>query len=114
MGADQGVIFDTNILIDAYRANKRLQGYTTAVNAVEFPAVANMRGINIIYPRPKDYKTAASAMVELLKRGTPVPATDIIIAAVAKNRSMRLVTRDAHFKMIQDVMPGLAVEVRGR
>ena len=111
MGENQELIYDTNILIDAYKRGKRLSGYTTAVNAVEFPAVVDMKGVNIIYPRPKDYKAAAKAMVALLKRGTPVPATDLIIAAVAKNRALKLITRDAHFAAIKDAMPGLFVEV---
>jgi len=105
MEAYKGYLYDTNILIDAYKQRKRLKGFTTAINAVEFPAVVQMKGINIIYPQPKDYKLAAKAMAELLKKGTPVPATDLIIAAVAANRGLALVTRDDHFKRIAEAMP---------
>ncbi len=73
MEAHTGCLFDANILIDAYKQGKRLKGYATAVNAVEFPAVVQMKGINIIYPRPRDYKLAAKAMAELLKMGRPYP-----------------------------------------
>jgi len=38
--------------------------------------------------------------VELAKAGTPIPENDIWIAALARERGMSLVTRDAHFQRI--------------
>ncbi len=110
MEAHPQYLFDTNVLIDAYKHKKRLKGFTTAVNAVEFPLVVKMKGINIIYPQPRDYKLAAKTMSSLLSEGAPVPATDLIIAAVASNRGLTVITRDAHFRKIAKHMP-LHVEV---
>jgi len=38
-----------------------------------------------------------------MKIGKPIPAIDIIIAAVALNRNMKLVTTDNHFAAIQKI-----------
>ncbi len=38
-----------------------------------------------------------------MKIGKPIPAIDIIIAAVALNRNMKLVTTDNHFAVIQEI-----------
>ncbi|MGB2842197.1 MAG: PIN domain-containing protein [Halobacteriota archaeon] len=41
-----------------------------------------------------------------MKIGKPIPAIDIIIAAVALNRNMKLVTTDNHFATIQKIRSG--------
>ncbi|MBL7117267.1 MAG: type II toxin-antitoxin system VapC family toxin [Candidatus Syntrophoarchaeum sp.] len=41
-----------------------------------------------------------------MKIGKPIPAIDIIIAAVALNRNMKLVTTDNHFAAIQKIRSG--------
>jgi len=38
---------------------------------------------------------------ELKTAGTAIPTNDLWIAAVARHHQMRLVTRDAHFRVIQ-------------
>lgn len=38
---------------------------------------------------------------ELKSAGTPIPANDLWIAALARHRRMRLVTRDGHFRLIR-------------
>jgi tRNA(fMet)-specific endonuclease VapC len=38
---------------------------------------------------------------ELKTAGTPIPSNDLWIAALARHHRMRLVTRDAHFRVIQ-------------
>jgi tRNA(fMet)-specific endonuclease VapC len=40
---------------------------------------------------------------ELKKKGTPIPENDIWIAALAKQHSLTVLTRDKHFKFIKDV-----------
>jgi len=40
---------------------------------------------------------------ELKKKGSPIPENDIWIAAVAKQHSLKLLTRDRHFKFIDDL-----------
>ncbi len=43
----------------------------------------------------------------MVRRGTPVPAVDAIVAAVAINRSLKLVTKDRHFEWIKEEFGGL-------
>lgn len=40
---------------------------------------------------------------ELKKKGTPIPENDIWIAALAKQHSLKLLTRDRHFKFIDGI-----------
>jgi tRNA(fMet)-specific endonuclease VapC len=40
---------------------------------------------------------------ELKKKGTPIPENDIWIAALAKQHSLKLLTRDKHFKFIANI-----------
>ena len=40
---------------------------------------------------------------ELKKKGTPIPENDIWIAALAKQHSLKVLTRDRHFKSIDDI-----------
>jgi len=37
-----------------------------------------------------------------VKRGTPVPAVDAVVAAVAINRELTLFTKDRHFEWIKE------------
>ncbi|MCK4732259.1 MAG: PIN domain-containing protein [Methanophagales archaeon] len=49
------------------------------------------------------YDTSSLINVYKLKIGKPIPAIDIIIAAVALNRNMKLVTTDNHFAVIRKI-----------
>jgi tRNA(fMet)-specific endonuclease VapC len=40
---------------------------------------------------------------ELKKKGTPIPENDIWIAALAKQHSLKVLTRDKHFKFIDEI-----------
>jgi tRNA(fMet)-specific endonuclease VapC len=40
---------------------------------------------------------------ELKKKGSPIPENDIWIAALAKQHSLKVLTRDKHFKSIDDI-----------
>jgi len=45
----------------------------------------------------------------MVERGTPVPAVDAVMAAVALNRNFTIVTRDKHFNFIQKAYPRLKI-----
>ena len=105
-------LYDTCILIELIKKGcKRLEGYTTILNIVEFPKALTLKGLTVLYPEPSDYKLAIIIVKELLKRGTPVPAIDVVIAAVAVNRDLRLITLDEHFRIIKEVEPRLKLEI---
>lgn len=42
---------------------------------------------------------------ELKERGTPIPANDCWIAALARQHRMPLLTRDRHFDSVSDIQP---------
>ena len=48
---------------------------------------------------------------DLYKAGKPVPAIDIVIAAVAINRGLILVTKNHHFKYIKEIRRDLLLEI---
>lgn len=48
---------------------------------------------------------------ELLKVGKPIPAMDSVIAAVALNNKLKLVTKDKHFLMVKEVRKEFRIEV---
>ena len=50
-------------------------------------------------------------MVDLFKSGKPIPAIDVLMAAVCLNRKLTLVTRDRHFKYVKSVRNELSLEV---
>ncbi len=107
------ILFDTSALIELYkRRTKRPKGYTTILNIVEFPKALEIKDLMVIYPNPDDYKLAIVIAKNLLKAGKPVPAIDIVIAAIAVNRRMRLLTKNRHFQLIKEVENKLLLEAK--
>ena len=43
------ILYDTGSLIKAYKKRKRLMGYTTILNVVEFPKLLELK-LTVIYP----------------------------------------------------------------
>jgi len=68
---------------------------------VEFPRALEL-GLTVITPSLEDYLLAVRISQAMVKRGTPVPAVDAVVAAVAMNRELTLVTRDKHFEWIKE------------
>jgi len=105
-------LYDTNVLIDLYRQGVReLRGFTTALNVVEYPKILSIKKLRVIYPEIEDYELAAMISKDLYKAGKPVPALDIVIAAVAINRRLILVTKNHHFKCIKEIRRDLLLEI---
>ena len=95
-------LYDTSKLIDAYRKNEKLHGYTTIFNLVEFPKALELN-LRVLYPQKSDFNLALEMSTELLKLGKPLPAVDVIISAIALNNKLRVITKDRHFIFIKDV-----------
>lgn len=98
--------YDTNILIEFVR-HKQLdvEGYTSILNIIEFPKAIVLENLDVIVPDVNDFILSILISKRLLKNGTPIPAVDIIVAAMAINHSLSFVTRDNHFKFIKVVEP---------
>ncbi len=103
-------LYDTNSLIDAYREKETIDGCTTILNIIEFPKAVEF-DLRVLFPSKSDYNLALIISTELLKAGKPIPAVDSVIAAVALNNRLKLVTKDKHFLMVKEVKKEFKVEV---
>jgi len=96
------VLYDTSALINFLKGGKRAaRGFTTILNIVEFPKALDLEELDILYPTVEDYDEALKLAVSLLKIGKPVPAIDLVIAAVCMRRGLLLLTTDVHFMHIK-------------
>jgi hypothetical protein len=102
MGAN---LFDTNSLIDLYKANENtIEGYTTIINLIEYPkAIDFFYKLNVLYPSGKDYETSLFLSKELYKIGKPIPATDILLASICYNTELTLISKDNHFEYVKEI-----------
>jgi tRNA(fMet)-specific endonuclease VapC len=105
---ETGKVIDTNLLIEGET------GLTTIFNVIEYPKTLESPDNEVIWPTRKDYLTAIEIMVGLLESGKPVPAIDIMIAAVCINRKLILETRDHHFEYIKLVNERLLLRIKKR
>jgi len=103
-------IYDTNRLIDAYRERETLDGYTTILNLIEFPKAIDF-DLRVLFPSKSDYHLALIISTDLIKIGKPIPAVDSVIAAVALNNKLKLITKDKHFLMVKEVKKSFKVDV---
>jgi len=78
---------------------------------VEYPKILHIRKLRVIYPEAKDYELAAIISKDLYKACKPIPAIDIVIAAVAINRGLILATKNRHFEYIKEVRRDLLLEI---
>ena len=96
------VLYDTSALISILKSGKRaVKGFTTILNIVEFPKALDLKELGILYPTVEDYDEALKIAVSLLKIGKPVPAIDIVIAAMCLRRGLLLLTADAHLTHVK-------------
>jgi len=94
-------LYDSSELIELIKSGHQPEGYTTILNLIEFPKGVTLAKLKALYPMREDYDNALTWSAELLRLGTPVPALDLIISAVAVRLNLQLVTRDQHFKRIK-------------
>jgi tRNA(fMet)-specific endonuclease VapC len=96
------VLYDTGALINLLKSGKRAaRGFTTILNILEFPKALDLKELAILYPTVEDYDEALKIAVSLLKIGKPVPAIDIMIAAMCLRRDLLLLTTNGHFSHIK-------------
>ncbi len=96
-------VLDTNLLIEGRR------GLTTIFSIIEYPPAS--RGSRILFPKREDFLKSIEIMVKLREIGKPVPAVDVLIAAICIRRDLKLLTKDKHFLHIKEVEPEFRVEV---
>jgi len=103
-------LYDTSTLIDVYREKEIIDGCTTILNIIEFPKALELN-LRVLFPSKSDYHLALIISTELLKAGKPIPAVDSVIAQVALNNKMKLVTKDRHFLLVKEVKKEFRIEV---
>ncbi len=86
--------------------------FTTILNLIEFPKAVELTRLGILYPTREDYDNALIWSAVMLKQGTPVPATDLVIAAVSVRLGLQLVTKDQHFKAIRAAVKELKAQLK--
>jgi len=83
---------------------------TTILNLIEFPKAIEF-DLRVLFPSKSDYHLALIISTDLIKISKPIPAVDSVIAAVAVNNKLRLVTKDKHFLMVKEVKKSFKVDV---
>ncbi|MGN6591923.1 MAG: type II toxin-antitoxin system VapC family toxin [Terriglobales bacterium] len=62
--------------------------------------------VEVLLPDRETAEQYARLLVQLKRAGTPIPDNDLWIAALALQHGLRLVTRDAHFSKIPQLLLG--------
>src|SRR3989304_5759849 len=98
------VVYDTNQLIKFLKRGKHnVKGLTTILKIIEFPKALYLKELAVIYPTLDDYDESLKISAALLRKGTPLPAVDVLIAALCIRRNLTLCTIDKHFTNIKSV-----------
>ena len=106
------VIYDTNLLISLLKSGKKnAKGFTTIFNIIEFPKALDLKELAVIYPTLEDYDESLKISAGLLRKGTPLPAVDILIASICIRRNLTLCTMDSHFTNIKSVKNAFKLEL---
>ncbi|MBI4162777.1 MAG: type II toxin-antitoxin system VapC family toxin [Candidatus Aenigmarchaeota archaeon] len=98
----KNAVLDTSVLMEAKK------GLTTIFSIVEYPKALSYKS-DVLWPEKEDFVSAVEIMAKLYAIGKPVPAIDVLIAAMCINRSMELKTKDKHFSDVQSVESSLKV-----
>jgi hypothetical protein len=105
-------LYDTSVVIKLISKDKvdRIPGYITIYTVIEYPP-SLIYADKILYPTKEDYETAIKWQVNLRKTGNPLPAIDLVIAAIGFNNGYEVITMDKHFKYIQEIEKGLKLSI---
>jgi predicted nucleic acid-binding protein len=106
------VVYDTNRLISLLKSGKHnAKGFTTILNILEFPKALDLKELAVIYPTLDDYDESLKISAALLRKGTPLPAVDILIASICIRRNLTLCTMGSHFASVKSVRNNFKLEL---
>jgi tRNA(fMet)-specific endonuclease VapC len=120
------ILLDTNIVIEVLSGNTEIAdkinkfsgfsicsivlgelyiGLNRGINKSKNLKVFNdfLQGCTLINIDNETAKLYGEIVSKLYKKGKPIPTNDIWIAASAKQHGFTLITRDKHFKEIEDI-----------
>ena len=108
-------LYDTSEIIEIVaRLRRRIPGYVSILSIIEYPPVLEYAS-KILYPKVKDYHLALKWQTILRRKGSILPAVDLVIAAQAYNNNLTLITRDKHFEILKrEAVPDLKLLVLGK
>jgi tRNA(fMet)-specific endonuclease VapC len=105
------IVYDTNQLISFLKSGKEsVNGFTTIFNIIEFPKALDLKELGVIYPTLDDYDEGLKISAALLTEGKPLPAVDILVAAMCVRRNLTLRTLDKHFTNVKKVRTNFKLE----
>jgi len=106
-------LYDASTVIEIAAKNRqRLQGYISILTVIEYPPALTY-ATKILYPEKKDYHLAIKWQTLLRRKGNPIPAIDLIIAAQAYNKGLTLITYDKHFEILKrEAVPDLKLVLK--
>jgi predicted nucleic acid-binding protein len=67
--------------------------------------------LTVIYPVFEDYEEALEISQDLLRKGTPLQAVDLMTAAICVRRNLTLSTRDKDFSNVKRVRNSFRFEL---
>ena len=106
-------IYDTNALINIFKSSKMDEVdylITSIFNVIEFPPILKFGSkLVIIYPTKDEYLLALEMMIRLRKIGKPVGIIDLMLAAIAVQRGLVVVSNDKDFETIKEIEPRLQI-----
>ena len=110
-------LLDTNALIAVFKNMDLLEKtkdlYTTVLNIIEFPIASQMKKLTVLFPSPESYLKAIEYSALLRQAGTPIAAIDIMIAVLALEHKLTVVTDDNDFDALTKVEPNLLTKKVG-
>ncbi len=106
------IVYDTSQLIEFSKKGKfNLAGFTTILNVIEYPKAEQFEELTVIYPVFEDYEEALEISQDLLRKGTPLQAVDLMTAAICVRRNLTLSTRDQDFANVKGVRNSFRFEL---
>lgn len=123
------ILLDTNRLTDALRGQSSVGRTVERASEVWIPFVAmgeiragflggarsshdeallsgflQLPGVGVLYPDRETTAVYARLFVQLKRTGTPIPTNDLWIASLAVQHDLTLLTRDAHFAKLPQLV----------
>lgn len=78
---------------------------------IEYPPILDLgRKVLVVYPTKEDYDLALRIMIGLRKIGWSVNVVDVMLASIAINRDMVVVTNDKDFEFIKKIEERLEIQ----
>ncbi|MBS7636634.1 PIN domain-containing protein [Candidatus Bathyarchaeota archaeon] len=90
---------------------KPSQGLCNNPKHYQFPKALDFKDLSVIYPNVEDYDEALKISASLLRKGKPIPAIDISMAAMCLRRDLTLATGDERFRRVRSVRKEFKIEL---